>query len=279
MSDLFGRRVVVQFGSSRDAGRSYDGLRVWFRIEHDRSSSPSRGIVVIHNLAPADVGLLNEPDAVVRVLAGYESNGGPRLIFQGAPIQGGVRVEHRTGGRAGATDRVVEVEALDGGREVIAGRVSLSFGTQTTAAQAVDALAAALGLPVGRIALPASLTLPLGLALAGPARDALDSLARTLGAHWFVRDGALYVIGETADTAESAPVYSVAGRNLIAASPTGDGGVEVRALLDPAMRPGRSFVVEGVPAAGRYVARDVIFEGDSGWDTPFYVTITGDRRS
>ena len=277
MSELFGREVVVQVGRAGDTGRELRDLRVSFRVEMDRTSVPSRGVIQVYNPAEATVGVLQQEDAVVRLLAGYASAGGPRLIFRGEPVRNGVGMERR------GPDRILTIEALDGGREVADGFVNTSFGRETSARQVLDALAAALGLPLGIPlggALDREIRWPHGLTLVGPARDELDRVCEALAADWFVRDGALYVVGRGRSTGETAPLFSPAAGNLVG-SPTrkADGSVEVVALLDPAMRPGRPFVVESASVSGEYIARDVAFDGDSGYDAIFYVRLTGEPRA
>ncbi|MFA9271870.1 MAG: hypothetical protein ACEQSX_14160, partial [Baekduiaceae bacterium] len=87
-------------------------------------------------------------------------------------------------------------------------------------------------------------------------------------------------VGAGEDTGETAVVFSAAAGNLIGSPTPKDGGkLEVKALLAPSIRPGKMFSVESADYSGRYVADDVEFNGDSGWETPFYVTATGTARS
>lgn len=275
MSDLFGRVVEVQVGTEGDpAARALRDLRVSFRVEMDRTSTPNRAVIQVYNPAEATVGVLREADAVVRLLAGYESAGGPRQVFTGTPIRNGVGIERR------GPDRLLTIEALDGGRAVAGSFVSESFAQQTSVGQVLDALAAALGLPRGATVLDSEIRWPQGLVLLGPVRDELDRVCGALAADWFVRDGALYVVARDRSTGEVAPLFAASRGNLIG-SPVrkADGTVEVVALLDPAMRPGRPFVVQSEAVSGEYIARDVVFEGDSGWDASFYVRLTGEPRA
>jgi hypothetical protein len=114
--------------------------------------------------------------------------------------------------------------------------------------------------------------------VSGSARHALATLASASGGHAFARDGVLYVIesdGHTGEPYTLAPVLSSRGGNLIGSPMPTDAGIACKCLLDPGLRPGRIFRVDASTHAGDYVARNVVFEGDSGFDAPFYATVTG----
>jgi hypothetical protein len=247
------------------AQRSANTLRVAFRVEMSRESVPNKARIVVWNLAPDSIATLQRPGAVVQLLVGYDI---PRLIFQGNPVKNGVRLERQ------GPDRTLTIEAQDGGAAYQSARVNLTFAPQTTSAQVFAALVAALGLPTGVVVVP-PVVFPSGLTIAGTARDALDTLARATASHWYVRDGVLFYLPADAATPEAAVAFSAAAGTLIGSPTPSDKGLEVKGLLDPAVRPGRPFVVESAQFRGLYIARDVVFEGDSGYDLPFYVTATG----
>ena len=54
--------------------------------------------------------------------------------------------------------------------------------------------------------------------------------------------------------------------------------IAIVGLLEPSMRPGRLFVVQSRQFNGVYIARDVTFVGDSGWDVAYYVQVRGRPR-
>lgn len=267
---LFGRQVVVQFGTPGTTGKSFSDLRVTFRVQMSRSSTPNTGSIQIYNLNPDSIALLQKPDAVIRLLVGYDV---PRLIFQGEPIKGGVKLERQ------GPDRILSIEAQDGGRSYREARIEVSFATQTTLRQVLDAVSAQLGLPSGTIRIDDDMRFPHGIVLSGSARDVLDRISRASGADWFVRDGVLQIVPTGGDTGEEAILFSVAQGNLIGSPAPTDQGIEVRGLIEPSMRPGRVFRVDSEQYPGQdYVATDVEFVGDAGWDPTFYVTVRGRPR-
>ncbi len=267
---LFGRQVHLQLGTSGSTGKTFSGFRVTFDVKMTRSSTPNEAVIELYNPNPATVALAQDPDAVIRLLVGYDT---PLQVFTGNPIKNGVRLERR------GPDRVLRLEAQDGGRAWGSARISVSFATQTTLRQVYDAIAEQLGLPAGTIRLDEDLVFPQGIALAGPARDVLDRLATSTASEWFIRDGVLQFVGSGEDTGEEAIVFSATGGNLIGSPTPKDDGIEIKALLAPTLRPGRTFKVESADYNGLYVAQDVAFRGDSGWDQAFYVIASGTPRS
>lgn len=270
MSELFGRQVFLQIGTEDSPGKSFRDLRISFRVDMTRAGTPNEATIAIYNVNEDTISLAQRPGAVIRLLAGYDV---PRLIFRGSPVANGVRQQKQ------GPDRVLTIQAQDGGRELAGARVSVSFSTPTTLRQVFDEVAAQLGLPRGTIRLDDdAISYPNGVALQGTARDILDRIALSTGAHAFVRDGALHLIDADGDTGEQAVEFSAERGNLVGSPTPKDEGVEVTALLEPSVRPGRPFALRSRRFNGIYVARDVSFIGDSGWDQAFYTVVTGRER-
>lgn len=269
--ELFGRRVVLQLGTAGGAGREITDLRIGFSVTMSDSSEPNKGKVEVYNVGAWALAQMQAADAVVRLSVGYDSDGGvPRLIFQGNPIKGGVKLD-----RSG-TDRILSIEAQDGGRAYTSSHVSESYATATTSAQLFNALAEAMGLPLGNVdAVAGGVSFPHGLALTGRAADQLDRVAAMSRAKWGIRDGALQVWASGGSTGETAVVFSAATGNLIGSPAVTDKGVEITGLLAPTLRPGKPFRVVSADVNGDYVATDVEFKGDSGWASDFYVVAKG----
>lgn len=271
MALLFGRRVVVQLGTANSTGKEFRDLRVRFSVKMTDSSDPNSAKIEVYNLSASTVSAMQADDAVVRLLAGYDSEGGAeRLLFQGNPIDGGVRLERQ------GVDTILTVEAQDGGREYTTSHVSESYSTGTTSSQVFSALAAQLGVPLGNVdAVVGDISFPSGLVLQGRVADQLDRVAAMSGARWQIRDGTLQVWAVGSTTGESAVVFSSETGNLIGSPTVTDEGVEVTGLLAPTLRPGKPFRVASRDVEGDYVCTSCEFKGDSGWVTDFYVVARG----
>lgn len=265
---LFGRRVSIEFGLEGASGRRISDLRVGFKVQHKLGPTPSTATVRIYNLAQASVSLLQAPRAVLRLFVGYEPL--EKLVFAGNPIKNGIDL------KVEGADRILEVDASDGGRAYAETMISVSYSTPTTFGQVLELVLAQTQWARGTILVPEALSFPHGIVLHGRPSDVMRRLAAAvppLGADWYVRDGALYVLPKGQSTPEVAPLISSAQGNLIGSPASTKGGIKVRALIDATMRPGRAFVLESLGHSGTYVARDVTFTGDSGFERDFYMDL------
>jgi hypothetical protein len=264
----FGRQVILEFGLPGQQGRRFRDLSVTFRVEMTQTATPNTARIVARNLAADSVALLQRDGVVVRLLAGYDA---PRLVFQGEPVRNGVDERYE------GTDRVLTLDLQDGGRSYRLGRVSVSYATATTLGQVLDAVTDQLGLPLGTIDVDRTVGLGRGIVLRGPARDVLDQIAEASDARWSIIDGALNIIARTGSLADQAVVFSAARGNLIGSPSRKDGGVEVKGLIAPSLRPGKLFRVESAFITGDYVATEVDFMGGLR-EQDFYVVARGRPR-
>jgi hypothetical protein len=267
---LFGRQAWVEIGPEGGPGVRLADLRVSFRIEHKSGKAVNTGAISIYNPAPSSIALLHVPLAAIRLLAGYDA---PQVIFQGPPVKDGVEL------LADGPNKILKVDAADGGRAYIGTAFNLSLTTPSTFGQVLALVLAETLWARGYID-PAieAVSLPHGIVLQGRPSEILDRLAAAappLGADWFVRDNALYVLPRGQATPEVAPLISSTVGNLIGSPTQTKHGCKVTALLDATMRPGRAFVVESLLVNGTFVAKDVTFIGDSGYDRDFYMQIVG----
>lgn len=271
MPVLFGRQVFVELGTeSSGTGRRLEGLRIGFEVDCNDGSEPNNAKVEVYGVGRDTVAMMQEDDALIRLYAGYTSTTGARLLFEGNPTDGGVKLDKR------GADRVLVVEAQDGGNVYRTSFIAESYAVPTTSGQLFDRLALAFGLPLGSTSgVDRDIDFPHGIALTGPVRQQMDRVAAMSGARWQIRDGALHIWPAGGTTGESATVFSAAAGNLIGSPKPTDDGIEVTALLAPTLRPGKPFRVESEDYTGDYVATSVRFRGDSGWARDFYVIAKG----
>jgi len=263
MGDLFGRVVRVEVGLAGQPGRAWEGLRVGFSVKRGVGRTPNKAEVSVYNLTRDSSRACQEAGAIVRLLAGY---GAPSEIFTGA-IDRAVRNES-------GVDAETRIEAADGGRAFRSGWISKTFAAGTDTDQILRELAAAAGVSLGHVGTLPTVRVTSGLTLCGPVRDCLDTLARTVGAEWSLQDGELQLLSPTGTTPEDAVILSP-DTGLVGSPVQTKEGVELVALLQPTIRPGRRFLLQSRDFRGVYRARDVEHVGDSGWETDFYTRITG----
>lgn len=273
---VFQRKVILEIGQEGAPGFALEDLRISFKVDHKKTGTPNTATIQVYNPNPITLALLDGPVPVVTLKVGYSDSLAPdapvipRSIFTGAPVKNGV------GSMKQGPDRIVTIDAQDGGRKYQRGEVDLVFATPTSFSVIVAAIAAQLALPVGSIVIVPDVVLPQGGVFSGAARDVLDEVTASVNADWMIRDGVLYVVPRGAPAPGFVPVFSSILGNLIGSPTKKDkGAVEVTALIDASLRPGSNFVLASESINGTYIAGDVSFVGDSGFDNPFYVKTIG----
>ena len=268
----YGRIVKVLVGEPGEEGRTISSVRddglpgvsIDFSIDHARTKQPGRCSLKLYNVSDETAEAFESLTSLVRVELGYQDDG-TFVAFTGNPTPGGVFFK-----KSGA-DRVLNVEAQDGGRHYRIGFVTVSFSEQTSAQEAFDEVIDQVGYPVGKTDLDTALPLVRGWVYSGSAEGALDDIAGHTGRDWFVRDGAIYMLDPRSDTGEQAVIFSVANGNLLG-SPSAvivndTRSVEVHGLPVAGMKAGKVFKVESDRYTGFYTASEVSYKGSSYGDT------------
>lgn len=259
---LYQRHVIAEIGRPGDEFRRWEGLRVSARVRKDLSGEPNAAEIDIYNLTKDSISLAQERGAMVRLFAGYSV---PRMVFAG-PINPGGAVMARRG-----PDRILSLEAQDGGNRHREARVNKTFDRGTSYRDIFDELADITGLPLGAVDVPSG-QIDRDVTLTGRVSDVLDRLATTAGADWSFQDGELQFLPRGKGRPDQAILVSSAPghRNLIGSPAPGADGLEVRALLDGRFIPGRRVRLESGDFTGTYRILQVEHVLDSGWDQSFY---------
>lgn len=270
--------MVLTVGQAGLPGFAVSDLRVSFRVKMSRSSIPNTAEIKVWNMNPVTIAALEAgPFPTVLLAVGYGDPldptglaGVPRLIFRGDVVQDGLRLTFES------TDRVLTISAQDGGTAYQTTQVSLVFPGPVSVSAAVAAVAAQLLLPIGNITVVQDVVLTQGATFTGAARDVLDRLARTANADWYITDGVFFFTPRGVPQPGEATLFSSIQGNLIGTPQKKDrGGIELKALLVASMRPGLPFVVQSRSINGPFIATDVTFAGDSGFENPFFVQTIG----
>lgn len=268
--NLFQRQVITRLiPPGGGQARELKDLRTSFDIKMSMSGTPNQGTIQIWNPAPDSVSVIEQPGATVELYAGYDV---PTLLFRGNPSTSGVALTRPI------PDRVLKIEAQDGGDAYTVARVTISTAAPITAEAIVAEALKQANIPSASVRVPPGYQLP-SFTFQGSMRDLFTRLASLTGARWFLRDGGMCFLEDGADTGEKAIVISSKAGNLIGSPVPKDGTLEVKALLSPTLRPGMTFYLESLDYNGFYVASDVKFQGDSGFDTSFYMTTVGSPKT
>lgn len=109
--------------------------------------------------------------------------------------------------------------------------------------------------------------------------EAIQKLADRAGVTVWTKNGALVAAPPSTSPRKTTVVnFSQEQGTLFNVEPKKKGRVQFNMLLKPQIRPGDLFNVEHDRYGGAWRARDVTFEGDSGWESTYKVQITAESR-
>jgi len=259
----YNRQVFLDVGVPGGSFRRFEDLRVSARVRKGLEGEPNNAEIDVYNTNEDSISAAQEDGAIVRLFAGY---GVPRLIFEGSINRGGAVMKKQ------GPDRVLSIDAKDGGRQFRQARINETFDRGTDLAEVFDVLADATELPLGAIEIPQGAQLTQGVTLTGRVSDALDRLARSLDVSISVQDQFLQVIPRGGFGPEQAILVSSADgtKNLIGSPSPGSDGLEVRAILDGRFLPGQRISLDSERFNGVYRVISLEHVLDSGWDQSFY---------
>ena len=257
------RQIFLDVGVPGSSFRRFADLRISARVRKGLEGEPNSAEIDVYNTSEDSVAATQEDGAIVRLFAGY---GTPRLIFEGSINRGGATMTKR------GPDRLLSIQAKDGGREFRQARINRTFDRGTTLREVFDALADETGLPLGAVEIPEAAQLTQGVTLAGRVSDELDRLARSLDVSISVQDQLIQVVPRDGFAPDQAirVTSEPNGKNLIGSPAPGGDGLEVRALLDGRFLPGHRIALDSERFDGVYRVLSLEHVLDSGWDQSFY---------
>lgn len=239
----------------------FSDLDIEFSVVKSLAQEPNSLDLIVYNLSPANRKMLQEAKGqYVQLEAGYEEAMG--VIFLGKIREARSTYE--------APDWITYIGSGDGEQELQTGRVNKSYAPGTTVAVVFDDLAKGLRLEVSYqtiftdVALvEASNTFLNGLVLSGAARRELERLVTSAGMEWSVQDSRLQLL--KAGTALAAEAVVLSPSSGLVGSPTmgSDGTVNVKALLNSSIIPGKQLKVDSASLGGFYRCEKVEFTGDT----------------
>jgi len=261
--ESYGRQVFLDVGVPGSPFRRFEDLRVSARVRKGLESEPNSAQIDVYNVNEDSVAVAQDTGAIVRLFAGY---GVPRLIFEGSINRDGAVMKKQ------GPDRVLSIDAKDGGRIYRQARINKTFDRGTDLQEVFEALAEETGLPLGAVELPDSAQLTQGVTLTGKVSDELDRLARSLDASISSQDQLLQVLPRGGFAPDEAILVSSqeGSKNLIGSPAPGDRGIDVRALLDGRFLPGKRISLDSERFDGVYRVISLEHVLDSGWDESFY---------
>ena len=256
-------------------------LALDFETKSTRSKEPNQGVFNYYNLSESTRQEIETDAKAVRCYAGYD--GDAKLIYQGDIV-------FVNSLKSGA-DWVTTIHCGDGFASFTESVTSKTYASGTEKQVILDQIASDMGLVVK--AAQDAITGELGgsLTIDGKSKDQLDVLMRDSGAEWAIQDGELNItkIGRPID---DIAVVLRSDTGLLGHPTITDKGVNVKAQLNPDIRPGKLIKLEplavqvapgaqfvpqrGANYAGVYLCQTVSFIGNN-YGGPFDVTIEAVR--
>lgn len=252
MGLLFDRIVRVTFGKPGTEGTRVSGLYVQFDIEKTSESNPNKGSIQIFNLNPTSIGVLQQKGNIVRLEAGYAQV--PEELFLGD-------VSKASSAKQGP-NIITTIEVGDSRKKFQEKRINITLGPGATEKQAVESLARAFEVGVGAIKGVTEKIFQQGITLEGPVKDKLDEVIGKMGLEWSIQDGALQILPPDTPS-ETLGILLTPETGLIEAPAKREKGIEFKALLRVALKPGVSVEIRSRFISGFFKIRKAKYIGDN----------------
>lgn len=210
-------------------------LALDFETKATRSKEPNQGVFNYYNLSESTRQEIETDAKSVRCYAGYD--GDAKLIYQGDIV-------FVNSLKSGA-DWVTTIHCGDGFASFTQSVTSKTYASGTEKQVILDQIASDMGLVVK--ATKEAITGALGgsLTIDGKSKDQLDVLMKDSGAEWSIQDNELNItqLGRPID---DIAVVLRADSGLLEHPTITDKGVNVKAQLNPDIRPGKLIKLEPI---------------------------------
>ncbi|MDN7464190.1 phage protein [Burkholderia gladioli] len=250
----FGRRWRLEIGN-RSESIAIETLRIKFEIVKSLDEKPNPAKLSIYNLNRDHMNLLvSKRFNLARLSVGYNEL---RLLYQGDIVKPSTKRDK--------ADWVTEFECGDGSIDYAGARVWTTLQAGATDADVLaEATKSMTRTRAGIADLASARTLPRGKVLMGNARDVVGNVARNSGADWSIQDGELIVLPPDKVLPGEGFVLSQ-DSGMIDSPKVSDKGLEVKCLLNPAIRVGALVRIESMIEAynGDYKVVQAKYVGDT----------------
>jgi hypothetical protein len=151
-----------------------------FDIEKTKSKTPNKANIKLYNLLDTTMTRMGWSKNKIIVKAGYEDEGGLSSIFFGDLVKSTISKDGKL--------RVLEIEAMDGYKNIQDKNVSLSYAGGTRVSVVLGDILNVLALPLGAEKPQTSEIYSGGFVFVGKAKDALSQVMSRLGYKWTIQN-------------------------------------------------------------------------------------------
>lgn len=214
-------------------------MRVRFVVQQElQRQRPAVAQITISNLSDQTANAINKEGKVISLEAGYEEGFG--LIHKGEIYQ------KRGPARETPVDKYLTLNSKSGDTAYSFSTVNKTLAAGHTFRDQVDTALEALkpfGISAGFIADLGSQKMPRGRALFGMTRDLLRTIAQSTNTSWTIRDQKLDIVKN--DKAMDGQAFVLNSQTGMIGMPVQTtGGIQVRMLLNPRVRPGTRLQID-----------------------------------
>lgn len=206
-------------------------LRCRFTVVQATTATPGHADIWINNLADTTANKIRKEYDRVVLQAGYPGN--LATIFEGEIVQ-------KRKGRENPTDTYLNILAKEGQKAYSYAVISKTLAAGHTFRDQVDACLETLkpfGIAAGFIADLGQTKMPRGRAMFGMVREQLRWICASTDTHWRITGNKLEIV-KNGETRPGDAVVLNSRTGLIGMPTQTMGGIEVRCLLNPQIKPG-----------------------------------------
>lgn len=226
------RKVGLTVGGS-GGSRDFSTLRIVFQVEQQTRQTPNLAEISVYNVSRQTAQqFINKEFTKVTLTAGYESN--PGVIFTG-------NIKFSRFGQETPVDKRLDIFCGDGDEPYVHAVTKTTLPTGSTYMDQVNAALQpmkAFGVTLGHVAGLPTTKLNGPRVLFDNSRNILRDIARATGTEWSIQNGQLQIL-PTNGSLPNGDVVLTSDTGLIGLPTQTPGGIVVRSLLNPSVRPGQ----------------------------------------
>ncbi len=184
----FNRVIEVASGPEGQPATIFSECYISFEIERNKTKTPNKANVKMYNLTDATMAKMGKRENKIIIRAGYQDEGGASALFYGDVTQSTISKD--------GINKVLEIEAMDGYKNIQAKNVSLSYAKGTKVTTVLNDVLNAMAYPVGGKKPVSSDIYSGGYAFIGKAQDALTQVLKKLGYKWTIQNEQIFIYQE-----------------------------------------------------------------------------------
>ena len=236
----------IRYDKRDDDGRM---LAVDFDVKHTASKEPSVGNFGIYNLAESTRKRIASDAIGLRFYGGYEGN--EKLLYSGSIER---VINRRQGG-----DYITEIRCGDGYREFTQSVTSKTYASGVSKEQVINDIAADMGLAVRTTVEGAKGVLTGAKTLDGLSKDVLSEIVPD----WSITDNEIVITGGALVPLSNVASVISSDTGLLESPTITEKGVNIKAQIDPDIRPRNLLDVRSESVTGIYIVQSVQFVGNN----------------